>query len=218
MIRGAIFDLDGTLLDSMGIWDTLGEEYLRSLGLEPKEEWKQAFQTFTLEQAARYCREHCGVALSVEEIVDGINHMAAEHYSKTIPLKPGAAEFLRKLKEHGVGMCVATVTDRPLAQAALERTGIRGYFSEIFTAASVGHGKDEPDIYRAALRHLGTGKAETVVFEDAFYALETAKADGFVTAAVFDAYEGNQAGLKAAADYYMESYSDWSGFWRRMSQ
>lgn len=217
MIKGAIFDLDGTLLDSMGMWDTIGEDYLLSLGLKPQEGLKQAFKTFTLEQSARYCREHYGVALSVEEIVDGINHMAADHYIKTIPLKPGVEEFLSKLKAHGVRMCVATVTDRQLAEAALERLGIRGYFSEIFTAALVGHGKDEPDIYRAAQQHLGTEKSETVVFEDAFYALQTAKADGFVTAAVFDAYEENPAGLKAAADYYIESYSDWSGFWRRIN-
>lgn len=217
MIQGAVFDLDGTLLDSMGIWDTLAEDYLRSLGMEPQEDLKAIFQTFTLEQSARYCREHCGVALSDEEILDGLWAMVAESYVKTVPLKPGAAAFLKKLREQGVKMCVATVTERSLAEAALERTGVRGYFSEIFTTASVGHGKEEPHIYRAAQQHLGTAKAETVVLEDAFYALKTAKADGFVTAAVFDAYEGNPAGLKAAADYYMESYSDWEGFWSRIN-
>ena len=102
MIRGAIFDLDGTLLDSMSIWDTIGEDYLRSLGSEPRENLQETFATFTLEQAARYYQEHYGVALSVPEILRGIEDMVASAYRQTVPLKAGAADFLRALKERGV--------------------------------------------------------------------------------------------------------------------
>ena len=94
MIKGAIFDLDGTILDSMFIWDTIGEAYLRSLGKEPKENLQETFKTFTLEQAAKYYREKYGVTLSVNEIADGVNKMAERYYAETVKLKPGIAAFL----------------------------------------------------------------------------------------------------------------------------
>ena len=130
MIKGAIFDLDGTLLDSMFIWDTIGEEYLRSLGKEPHEDLKETFMTLTLEEAAVYYREHYGVPLSVKEIVDGVNAMVEQTYRTKVTLKPGISEYLAWLKGNGVRMCVATVTDRYLVEETLDRLGVRHYFSE----------------------------------------------------------------------------------------
>ena len=218
MIKGAIFDLDGTILDSMFIWDTIGEDYLRSLGKEPKENLKEAFKTFTLEQAAEYYRENYGVMLSINEIVDGVNKMVEQYYAETVKLKPDIEVFLEKLKAKGVKMCIATVTDKPLVETALNRLGIRNYFSEIFTCASVGHSKEEPHIYREAQKHLNTEKGETVVFEDALHALKTAKADGFVTVGVFDIHEENQEELKRMADCYIENYSDFEKFWNSINK
>ena len=218
MLKGAIFDLDGTILDSMFIWDTIGEDYLRSLGKEPKENLKETFKTFTLEQAAHYYIENYGVTLSVDEIIDGVNKMVERYYAETVPLKPGIEVFLQKLKVKGVKICIATVTDKPLVEVALDRLGVRDYFSEIFTCASVGHSKEEPHIYRAAQKHLGTSKGETVVFEDALHALKTAKADGFVTAGVFDIHEENQAELKTTADHYIKDYSEFDKFWNSINK
>ena len=140
MIKGAIFDLDGTLLDSMSIWDTIGEDYLRSLGIEPRENLAETFKTFTLEESAEYYRTHYGVTLSVAEIVDGVNGMIEDFYRNTAPLKNGVAEFLERLSKKGVRMCVATVTDKYLVEAALTRLHVRQYFEEIFTTAEVGCG------------------------------------------------------------------------------
>ena len=218
MIKGAIFDLDGTILDSMFIWDTIGEDYLRSLEKEPKENLKETFKTFTLEQAAHYYRENYGVTLSVDEIIDGVNKMVELYYTETVKLKPGIEVFLGKLKAKGVKMCMATVTDKHLVEAALDRLGVRDYFSEIFTCASVGHSKEEPHIYREAQKHLNTEKGETVVFEDALHALKTAKADGFVTVGVFDIHEKNQAELKTTADHYIENYSEFDKFWNSINK
>jgi HAD superfamily hydrolase (TIGR01509 family) len=218
MLKGAIFDLDGTILDSMFIWDTIGEDYLRSLGKEPKENLKETFKTFTLEQAAEYYRENYGVTLSVDEIIDGVNKMVERYYAETVKLKPGIEVFLEKLKAKGIKMCIATVTDKPLVDAALGRLGIRNCFSEIFTCASVGHCKEEPHIYREAQKHLGTAKNETVVFEDALHALKTAKADGFVTVGVFDIHEKKQEELIMMADCYIENYSDFEKFWNSINK
>ena len=208
MIKGAIFDLDGTLLDSMFIWDTIGEEYLRSLGKEPHEDLKETFMTLTLEEAAVYYREHYGVTLSVKEIVDGINAMVEQTYRTKVTLKPGISEYLAWLKENGVRMCVATVTDRYLVEETLERLGVRHYFSEIFTCAEVGFGKDKPIIYQKALEHLGTEKSDTYVFEDLPFALNTAKTDGFPTVGIYDRHEAHQDELKELADYYVLDFTD----------
>ena len=206
MIKGAIFDFDGTLVDSMFIWDTFGEDYLRSLGKEPKENLTEAFKTFTIEQAAEYYREHYGVTLSVKDIVDGVNSMVEEIYRTKVYLKDGVREFLEALKSENVKMCIATVTDGHIVAEVLEKLGVLGYFSEILTCADVGYRKETPHIYRAALGALGTQKEETVVFEDALHALMTAKNDGFTVAAVYDKHETRQAEIRAAADYYISDY------------
>ena len=206
MMKGAIFDFDGTLVDSMFIWDTFGEDYLRTLGKEPRENLTETFKTFTLEQAAEYYRAHYGVTLSVGEIVDGVNEMVAKFYRTKVTLKSGVLEFLRDLQIKGVKMCVATVTDRPIVEDVLVRLGIRDFFTEIFTCAEVGHNKETPHIYRAALEVLGTRKEETVVFEDALHALMTAKNDGFTVAAVYDKHELRQTEMKENSDYYITNY------------
>ena len=206
MIKGAIFDFDGTLVDSMFIWDTFGEDYLRTLGKEPKENLTEVFKTFTLEQAAEYYRKNYGVTLSVEEIVDGVNDMVAEIYRTKVTLKSGVLEFLRDLQSKGVKMCVATVTDRPIVEDVLCNLGIHDFFTEIFTCAEVGYNKETPHIYRVALEALGAKKDETVVFEDALHALITAKKDGFKVAAVYDRYERNQTQMKENGDYYITDF------------
>lgn len=206
MIKGAIFDLDGTILDSMFIWDTIGEDYLRSIGYEPKEKLNETFKNLSLRQAACYYKSEYGVTLTVDEIVDGVNKMIEKYYTCEVKLKSGVKELLEKFEDNRVKMCIATATDIHLVKAALKRLDIDGYFSEIFTCSSVGYGKDEPVIYRKALEFLGTDKSKTVVFEDAAYAVKTAKKDGFITVGVFDIYEKNQSEIKNLADFYITDY------------
>lgn len=206
-IRGAIFDVDGTLLDSMFIWDTIGETYLRSIGYEPREKLNEVFKNMSLFQAARYYRTEYGVTLSIDEIMNGVNAMLERYYRFEVSLRPGVAELLAQLQASGVKLCIATATDRYLVEAALERCGVLSCFGAIFTCNEVGHGKDEPDIFEEALRFLGTEKAETVVFDDALYAVRTAKEAGFPVAVIYDSHEKNQEGLRALADFYIEDFS-----------
>jgi HAD superfamily hydrolase (TIGR01509 family) len=203
-IRGAIFDVDGTLLDSMFIWDTIGEAYLRSIGYQPKENLNETFKNMSLHQAARYYQTEYGVTLSIDEIMDGVNAMLERYYRFEVPLKPGVAELLERLRQSGVKLCIATATDRHLVEAALDRCGVLSCFGEIFTCNEVGHGKDEPDIFEAALRFLGTEKSETVVFEDSLYAIRTAKETGFPVAAVYDSHEKEQDKVRLLADIYLK--------------
>ncbi len=206
MVKGAIFDLDGTLIDSMFLWDTFGEDYLKSFGIEPKENLAEVFKTFTLRQAAEHYCNHYSMELSVPEIIEDINHRVAEVYRTKVVLKPGVEAFLKRLQRAGVKMCVATVTDRPIAEEVLKRLKVYEYFSEIFTCAEAGYGKESPEIYRQALKHLGTEKAETAVFEDVYHAIKTAKHDGFKAIAVYDSHEPRQKEMREISDYYITDY------------
>lgn len=208
MIRGAVFDFDGTLFDSMFIWDSIGSEYLRSIGFEPRENLDRVLKNMSLYQAACYYRSEYCVTLSTDEIMDGVNRMIEHYYRDIVQPKNGVSEFLRRLRERDVKLCIATATDKYLIEAALERTGLDGYFPDILTCAEVGHGKDEPDIFRQAMCCLGTEKGSTLVFEDALYAVKTAKRDGFTVVGVFDKFEEDPDGVKALADIYLSDYSD----------
>ena len=214
MLKGAIFDFDGTLFDSMFIWDTAGETYLRSIGIEPREDLWKVLKTMSLLQSATYIREKYAVELTLEEIMDGINRTVENFYFHTVQPKKGVATFLEQMKKQGVKICIATATDRYQVEAALKRCCMEHFFSEIFTCTNVGHGKDEPFIFRKAMDYLGTTRENTVVFEDAYHAAKTAKADGFVTVAVYDSHEEKQKELQALSDFYFENYTETDTFWK----
>lgn len=208
-ICGAIFDVDGTLLDSMPIWDTIGRDYLRAIGYEPREDLDQVLKEMSLCQAARYFQTAYGVTLSVEKIIEGVNAMLERYYRFEAPLKAGAAGMLERLAQNGVKLCIVTAADRSLVEAALDRCGVLSFFGRVFSCDEAGYGKDEPEIYEAALRYLGTKKAETVVFDDALHAVKTAVESGFRVAAVHDRSEKAQEKLRALADVYLEDLTQW---------
>ncbi len=218
MIKGAIFDLDGTLLDSMHIWSTMGEKYIRTLGIEPAADINERFRNLTLYEAACFYRDEYKVRLSIKEIMDGINKEAENYYFNSVPAKEGIDHLLDLLDKAGVKMCVATATDRYQVEAALKRTGLDKFFLDIFTCTQVGSGKDKPFIYRRASEFLKTNKSETVVFEDSPMALRTAKNDGYITVGIFDKHTSDQSALKKMSDYYLKNYSNAAGFVKKIME
>lgn len=207
-------DFDGTLVDSMFIWKTAGDRYLRSLGKEPEKDLQKTLKTMSLRQSAAYMQRAYGLSASVEEIMEGVNRTVEDFYFNTVQPKADVIPFLERMKEQGIKMCIATATDRYQVEAALRRCGMDPFFSDIFTCSDVGHGKDEPLIFRRALEHLQTTRADTAVFEDAFHALETAKNDGFITVAVYDSHEERQKELRQLADLFLDDYSHADSFWK----
>lgn len=207
-IEGAIFDLDGTLLDSMFIWDTIGESYLRSRGVQPRENLNDIFKNMSLYQAACYYQTEYGLTEGTDEIMAGVNDMIQHFYTDVVQPKTGVPEFLKELGRRKVKMCIATATDQYLVQAALGRVGLLAYFENIFTCSGVGRGKDEPDIYYAAHSFLQTPKDSTWIFEDALYAVKTAKKAGYHVVGVFDRSSGHDEEIKSLADIYIGSFEE----------
>ena len=208
MIKGIIFDFDGTLFDSMSIWDTVGDDYLRYMGREPEEDLKEKLKPLSLLQVAEYLKGRYSIELSVREIMDGIDRMVEDFYFHVAAPREGIIPLLEELVRRNIRMCIATATDRYLVEGALKRFGMERFFSDIFTCTEVGKGKDSPEIFRIAMARLETDRETTAVFEDAYHAVRTAREDGFKVVVIRDAHETRQEELSRLADVYLEDYSE----------
>lgn len=206
-IKGAVLDLDGTLLDSLDIWDTVAGIYLESIGCRPQENLNEVIRNMSLFQAAGYLRRQYDIPLSQAEITDGIYTQLKKYYRGEVRLKAGVRDLLLYLRQKGIRMCVATAGDRRLAQAALKRCGIFSAFEGIIACDELYTGKNKPEIYEQAMKLLGTRRAETLVFEDALYALQTAKKAGCMTVAVYDCHEMHQNEMQVQSDLYLKDFT-----------
>ena len=202
-----IFDMDGTLVDSMPLWKSLGKDYLKARGHSPTPDQLAALGPMTMLEGAAFLIETFGVEGPPERIIDEMHAVMENHYRTDIPLKPGIEAYLNRLKGEGAKLCVATATAEPLAMACLERLGVAHYFDFILSCEAVGKGKTQPDVYLEAARRMGSAPRDTAVFEDALYAAQTAKEAGFYTVGVPEAsYEQDWPALAALAD---ETIMDW---------
>jgi len=215
MIQGAIFDMDGVLIDSMPVWEQAGAWYLESQGKKPEPGLAEVLFAQSMQEAARYMREVYQIPKTEGEIVDGVIQMIYHQYAEKIPAKKGVLDFLSHLKGDGVQIAVATSSDRALAEAGLGRLGILGFVQELVTCKEVDAGKGQPDVYFKALQCLGTERKATWVFEDALHGICTAKQAGFPTVAVYDsASQAAWEKIKKEAVFYMEDLADYDRFYQ----
>ena len=217
MITGVIFDVDGTLLDSMKVWEKAPVRYVESLGVYPKENLSRVLFSMTMEQGASYVKEQYHIKETVQEIICGVNQLAEEYYIKEVQLKPGALELLAELEKAGIPAAAATTSSRVLVEKTFERLKILDFFQGIFTTSEVGKGKEEPDIYFLAAKALGSPAETTAVFEDSLYAAKTAVKAGFCVAGVYDSCsEKDQKELAETAAFYMGREEDLLTFWNKI--
>ena len=207
----AIFDMDGTLVDSMGYWQRMEREYLAGRGVPSGpalEALIARLKPMTLYDAARTVVAELGFPDAPESVVAGMNDVMRRHYGRDVSLKPGAAEYLRRISRRGAALCAASATDAPLVRLCLGRLGVEREFRFLLSCGEVGASKNRPDVYLEAARRLGSVPAETAVFEDSLAALTTAKDAGFYAVAVYDATgEADWPALRELAD---ESVADWT--------
>ena len=208
MIRGAIFDFDGTLVDSNPYWDMAPVAWLASLGKEAQPDLGATLFAMTVPEASAYLISTYHLTQTPEEIKHGINAAMQSYYLTDVPLKPGVTRLLQAFRERNIPCAIASVTDEPLVTEVLQKFGLLSCFSAIVSTDMVGVGKNKPDIYFRAAELLGSSPAETLVFEDAFHALSTAKRAGFRTVGVFDtASAERQDEIQNNSDYYLLDFS-----------
>lgn len=205
-IQAAIFDMDGTLVDSLMLWDVLHDAYEQAYpekaGTVIREEDDRLMRVLPLPESMRMLHGHYGLGANAEELLDLTQRVFYDFYAHRVQLKEGVGEFLDALQRRGVRMCIASATPLPLVEAALEHCGIRRYFDYVLSCGEIGKGKDVPDVYLLAKEKMGN-RPHTWVFEDAYVAVSTAVKAGLPTVAIYDRYNSHQERIRAMAEHYI---------------
>ena len=172
----SIFDVDGTILDSMEVWNTLASRYIRSLKKEPEENLDEIVSEMSLEQSATYLKNYYKINKSEEVIISEVLHLISDYYMYEVKLMPGFKEFISNYDSVNV---IGTSCDEELVKIALIRLGVLNYFEDIMTCSKVNKGKDDPGFYLACADILEQKPDNIFVFEDADYCIDAARKVGF---------------------------------------
>ena len=186
MTNRAIFDLDGTLIDSMHIWEKIDIDFLKMRGISVPDDYTANIRDMSFKEAARYTICRFGLPDTQAELMDEWNRMAAAEYSENISLKPHAREYLETLKNRGVRMGIATSLPPVLYEPVLTNNGIYDFFDVICSAGDVSRGKEHPDIFLYAAQKLNSAPESCAVFEDILPAVLSAKLAGMKVCGVYD--------------------------------
>lgn len=207
-LKAAIFDLDGTLIDSMGVWNKIDIDFLTKRNLKAPINLKEEIETLTFNECARYFKNKFKLTESVEAILEEWNNIAYNEYAHNINLKKGAKKFLKLLKCRGIKIAIATSNTPTLVTAVLKNNNILNLFDTITTIDEVSRGKDFPDIYLLTAKKLNIETKNCVVFEDILPALKGARAAGMKVVAVYDMYSSEYINeMKSFADLYINDYN-----------
>ena len=208
-IEGAVFDLDGTLLDSSWVWEKVDEKFLGDRGFQVPDDYVDEISPLGAERAAVYTIERFGLNEDKDDIVREWIEMAKKEYATEVVCKPYAKEFLVKLHKLNIKMAVATSSDRELFMKTLEREGILKYFQKIVTVDEVERGKGYPDIYEEAARRIKVNPHKCLVFEDILAGVTGASLGEFNVVAVFDEKsKHNWEKIKSISKYSINDYKE----------
>ena len=208
-IEGAVFDLDGTLLDSSWVWEKVDEKFLGDRGFQVPDDYVDEISPLGAERAAVYTIERFGLNEDKDDIVREWIEMAKKEYATEVVCKPYAKEFLEELHKLNIKMAVATSSDRELFMKTLEREGILKYFQKIVTVDEVERGKGYPDIYEEAARRIKVNPHKCLVFEDILAGVTGASLGEFNVVAVFDEKsKHNWEKIKSISKYSINDYKE----------
>jgi len=204
-----IFDLDGTLTDSNGLWGEVDDEFLARRGLKSTPEYTEMVGHAIFPTAAQYTREYYGLDESPESIMAEWESLAEHHYAHLVPLKEGAEEILRHCRQHGISTALFTACRAPLCRAVLARFHLEQYFDHIVFAEDIGLEKRDPRCFTRLCEILGSDPASCTFFDDSPSNCATARATGMTVVGVYDRFYGHrQEELKAASHRYVQSLAE----------
>ncbi len=206
--KGLIFDLDGTLIDSMNVWTEIDAEFLKEYNIDMPVNFYEDIKDLSFADTAIYFSEKLGIPMNSKDIMDKFNAMAREKYEKIVPLKKGVYEFIEREKKKGTKLCVATANNKELTILALKRLGIYDSMEFILTCDEIYSGKGTPDIYIKCAEKMGFEISETAVFEDILRGVLSAKSAGFYVVAVKEetAFDDIDE-IKKNCDLFIEDYT-----------
>ena len=184
--NAVIFDMDGTLIDSTGIWHEIDKEFFAKRNMELPSDYAQHIVHLGLTQAAIYTKETYHLKESIQDIMKEWHDMSIDMYKYHVPLKEGALELLKLFKKNGIKMAIATANDEPLYRPCIDRLGIGEYFDEIADVNTAKEGKQSAKIYLDLAKKLASEPRNTLVLEDMPTCVKTAFKSGFLTVAVYD--------------------------------
>ncbi len=207
--KGAIFDLDGTVLHSMGLWKKVDELFFTSRNMPIPEGYIQAISPLGTVGAAHYTKNTYNIEESIEEIIEEWQSTAKREYAQNVTLKPHAKEYILRLKEQGFHLAVATASDPEMFGECLKKYGLADVFDFFITVNEVGKGKGHPDIYMKAAQRMGIEPSECMVFEDILTALRSAKSAGFYCVAMYDESSANdKEEIEKIADRFITDFEE----------
>lgn len=205
--KAAIFDLDGTLINSMPFWNNLGHEFLKKKGKIPPDNLFKILKTMNLPEASKYFIDNFNLNLSVEEVISEINTMIIDKYKYEINLKEYVKEYLKKIRSKNIKMCVVTAADKELCKIVLTRLKILEYFEFILTCGETNMSKNNPEIYIKATKMLGYEIENIIIFEDSLHCIKAAKDAGFYVVGVHDkSANEDEKEIKLISDVYIKSF------------
>ncbi|MDO5292465.1 MAG: HAD family phosphatase [bacterium] len=208
-INAVIFDLDGTLVDSMWMWKRIDIEFLGERGIELPDDLQRAISGMSFTETATYFKTRFKLEESIEEIKEIWNGMAYDKYMNETPLKQGCLAFLKDLKSRGIKTGIATSNSRHLVESVTKQLSIDTYFDTIRTSCEVKKGKPAPDIYELVASELGVEPKHCLVFEDITQGIMAGKSANMKVCAIEDEYSEFEREEKIRlADYYIKNYDE----------
>ena len=209
MIEAVIFDLDGSMVDSMWMWRTIDIEYLGKFGIELPENLQACIEGMSFSETAVYFKERFELPDDLDTIKADWNRMAWDKYAYEVPIKDGVPELLQYCTDHGIKVGIATSNSRELVENVVKVHNLDKYLDCIMTGCDVAKGKPAPDIYLAVAHELGVSPENCLVFEDIIPGIQAGKAAGMRVCAVYDKYSEHQDDEKRTlADYYTHHFKE----------
>jgi HAD superfamily hydrolase (TIGR01509 family) len=206
-IKAVLFDLDGTLVDSMGLWREVDIEYLESKGCSMPEGLQQDIEGLSMRETAVYFKKRFGMKDSIDEMMETWNDMARIEYEEKVPMKPGCRAFLEKLRSIPVKTAIVTSNSRELVEAVYKNHPFADFIDLVVTANEVEHGKPFPDVYLKAAEKLGIHPEDCLVFEDIIAGIQAGQSAGMKVCTIYDDYSADVDDEKRElADYYIKDY------------